>query len=136
MDWSDLLAVQRTLKGILQHHSLKESILQHSTFFTVQLSHSYMTTGKSRALTRETFVGKVMCPLFNILSRLVITIFPKSKCLLSYFCLLSETTDWFQIGKGVHQGCILSPCLFSLYAEYIMRNTGLEETQAGIKIAG
>ena len=73
MDWVDLLAVQGTLKSLLQHHSSKASILQHSAFFTVQLSHTYMTTGKTIALTRRTFVGKVMSLLFNMLSRLVIT---------------------------------------------------------------
>ena len=72
MDWLDLLTVQGTLKSLLQHHSSKASILQHSAFFIVQLSHSYMTTGKTIALTRRTFVGKVMSLLFNMLSRLVI----------------------------------------------------------------
>ena len=78
----DLLAVQGTLKSLLQHHGSKASILQHSAFFTVQLSHPYMTTGKTIALTRQTFVGKVMTLLFNMLSRLVITFLPRSKCLL------------------------------------------------------
>ena len=82
MDQFDLLAVQRTLKSLLQHHSSKASILQHSAFFTVQLSHPYMTTGKTIALTRRTFVGKVMSLLFNMLSRLVITFLLRSKCLL------------------------------------------------------
>jgi len=82
MDWLDLLAVHGTLKSLLQHHSLKASILQHSAFFTVQLSHPYMTTGKTIALTRRTFVGKVMSLLFNMLSRLIITFLPRSKCLL------------------------------------------------------
>ena len=82
MDWLDLLAVQGTLKSLLQHHSSKASILQLSAFFTVQLSHPYMTTGKTIALTRWTFVGKVMFLLFNMLSRLVITFLPRSKCLL------------------------------------------------------
>ena len=81
-DWLDLLAVQGTLKSLLQHHSSKASILQHSAFFTVQLSHPYMTTGKTIALTRQTFVGKVMFLLFNMLSRLVITFLPRSKRLL------------------------------------------------------
>ena len=76
MDWLDLLAVQGTLKSLLQHHSSKASILWHSDFFTVQLSHPYMTTGKNIALTRQTFVGKVMPLLFNMLSRLVITLLP------------------------------------------------------------
>src|SRR5574337_987922 len=82
MDWLALLAVQDTLKSLLQHHSSKASILQHSAFFTVQLSHPYMTTGKTIALTRRTFVGKVMSLLFNMLSRLVITFHPRSKRLL------------------------------------------------------
>ena len=83
MDWLDLLAVQGTLKSLLQHHSSKESMLLHSEFFIVQLSHSYMTTGKTIALTRQTFVGKViMSLLFNKLSRLVITFLPRSKRLL------------------------------------------------------
>ena len=82
MDWLDLPAVQGTLKSLLQHHSSKPSILWHSTFFTVQFSHPYMTTGKTIALTRWTFVGKVMSLLFNMLSRLVITFLPRSKCLL------------------------------------------------------
>ena len=81
MDWLDLLAIQGTLKSLLQHHSSKASILWHSTLFTVQLSHPYMTTGKTIALTRRTFVGKVMSLLLNILSRLVITFLPRSKCL-------------------------------------------------------
>ena len=132
-----------------------------------------MTTGKTIALTSWNLVSKVMSLLLNILSRLVITFLPRSKCLLiswlqspctvileppkiksdtdstvspsiSHGVMGPEvtvrtghgTTDWFQIGKTVHQGCILSACLFSLYAEYIMRNAGLEEAQAGIKIAG
>ena len=78
----DLLAVQGTLKSLLQHHSSKASILQRSAFFTVQLSHPHMTTGKTIALTRQTFVGKVMSLLFNMLSRLVITFLPRSKRLL------------------------------------------------------
>ena len=82
MDLLDLLAVQGTPKSLLQHYSSKESILQHSAFFTVQLSHPYKTTGKTIALTRQTFVGKVMSLLFNMLSRLVITFLPRSKCLL------------------------------------------------------
>ena len=85
MDWLDLLAVQGTLKSLLQHHGSKASILQRSAFFTVQLSHPYMTTGKTIALTRQTFVGKVMSLLLNMLSRLVITFLPRSKCLLKNF---------------------------------------------------
>ena len=82
MDWLDLLAVQGALKSLLQHHSSKASILQHSVFCIVQLSHPYMTTGKAIALTRQTFVGKVMSLLFNMLSRLVITFLLSSKHLL------------------------------------------------------
>ena len=81
-DWLVLLAVQGTLKSLLQHHSSKASIFQHSAFFMVQLSHPYMTTGKTIALTRWNFVGKVMSPLFNKLSKLVITFLPRGKCLL------------------------------------------------------
>ena len=82
MDWLDLLAVQGTLKSLLQHHSSKPAILRHSAFLTVQLSHPYMTTGQTIALTRWTFVGKVMSLLLNMLSRLVITFLPRSKRLL------------------------------------------------------
>ena len=80
MDWLDLLAVQGTLESLLQHHTSKASILQCSAFFTVQLSHPYMTAGKTIALTRWTLVGKVMSLLWNMLSRLVITFLPRSKC--------------------------------------------------------
>ena len=82
MDWLNLVAVQGMLKSLLQYHSSKASILQHSAFFMVQLSHSYMTTGKTIALTRWTFVGKVMSLLLNMLSRLVIIFLPRSKRLL------------------------------------------------------
>ena len=82
IDWLDLLVVQGTLKSLLQHYSSKASILQGSAFFTVQLSHQYMTTGKAIALTRQTFVDKVMSLLHNMLSRLVINFLPRSKCLL------------------------------------------------------
>ena len=115
MDWLDLLVVQGILKSLLQHQCLKASILLCSAVFIVQLSHPYMTTGKTTALTRRTFVGKVMSLLCNMLSRVVITFLPRTKCLL---------IQWLQ-----------SPCTH-LYAEYIMRNPGLEEAQAGIKTAG
>ena len=92
MDWLDLLVVQGTLKSLLQHHSSKASILQHSAFFIVQLSYPYMTTGKTIALTRWIFVGKVMTLLFNMLSRLVITFLPRSKCLL---------VSWLQSSSAV-----------------------------------
>ena len=89
MDWLDLLAVQGTLKSLLQHHTSKASVLQCSAFFMVQLSHPYMTTGKTIALTRQTFVGKVISLLFNMLSRLIITFLPRSKCLTA-FAICSE----------------------------------------------
>ena len=91
MEWLDLLAVQGTLKSLLQHHSSKASILMSSAFFIVQLSHPYMTTGKTIALTRQTFVGKVVSLLFNMLSRLVITFLPRSKCLLIFLGFLFTT---------------------------------------------
>ena len=93
MDWLDLLAVQRTLKSLLQHHSSETSIFRRSAFFMVQLSHPYMTTGKTIALTRWTFFGKVMSLLFNVLSRLVITFLPRSKSLLFHGC--SHHLQWF-----------------------------------------
>ena len=92
MDWLDVLALQGMLKSLLQHHSLKALILQHLAFFTVQLSHPYMTTGKTIALTILTFVGKVMSLLFNMLSRLVITFLPRSKHLL---------ISWIQLRSAV-----------------------------------
>ena len=100
MDWLDLLAVQGTLKSLLQHHSSKASILPRSAFFIVQLSHPYMTTGKTVALTRWTFVGKVMSLLLNMLSRLVITFLPRSKCLI---------ISWLQSPSAV----ILDPSFLS-----------------------
>ena len=86
MDWLDLVAIQGILKSLLQHHSSKASILRRSAFFIVQLSHPYMTTGKTTALTRQTFVGKVMSLVFNMLSMLVITFLPRNKCLLTNGC--------------------------------------------------
>jgi len=104
MDWLDLLAVQGTLKSLLQHHSSKASILRHSAFFAVQLSHPYMSTGKTIALTRRTFVGKVMSLLLNMLSRLVITFFPRSKHLLIFY--LEECKLIFTLSQGqiLHRG--------------------------------
>ena len=96
MDWLDLLAVQGTLKSLLQHHSSKASILWGSAFFIVQLSHPYMITGKTIALTRQTFAGKVMSLLFNMLSRLVITFLPRSKRLL---------ISWLQSPSAVIKKC-------------------------------
>ena len=97
MDWLDLLAVQGTLKSLLQHHSSKASILRRSAFFTVQLSHPYMTTGKTRALTRRTFIDKVISLLFNMLCRLVITFLPRSKRLLISWLQSSLASGSFQI---------------------------------------
>ena len=82
LDWFDVLAVQGTLKSLLQHHSSKASVLWHSAFFMIQLSHPHMTTGRTKALTRQTFIGKVISLLFNMLSRLVIAFLQRSKCLL------------------------------------------------------
>ena len=101
IDWLDLFAVQGTLKSLLQHYSSKASIFQRLALFTVQLSHSYMTTGKTIALTRQTFVGKLMSLLFNMLSRFIITFLPRSKCLL---------ISWLQSPSAV----ILEPKRYSL----------------------
>ena len=111
MDRLDLLAVQRTLKSLLQHHSSKASILQHSAFFIVQLSHPYMTTRKKIALTRWAFVGKVMSLLFNMLSRLVIAFLPRSKCLLISW--LQSPSAMILEPKTIKSVtlCILSPSL-------------------------
>jgi len=104
IDWFDLLAVQGTLKSLLQHHSSKGSILWCSAFFTVQLSHTYMTTGKIIALTRWTFVGKVMSLLFNMLSRLVIAFLPRNKHLLiSWLQLISAVIFGAQEKKVCHR---------------------------------
>ena len=94
IDWFDLLAVLENLKRLLQHHSLKASVLQHSAFFMVHLSHPYMTTGKTIALTRWTFVGKVMSLLFNVLSRLVIAFLPRSKCLFIFMAAVTVHSDF------------------------------------------
>ena len=93
MDWLDLLAVQGTLKSLLQHHSSKASILRCSAFFTVQLSHPYMTIGKTIALTKRTFAGKVMSLLFNMLSRLVITFLSRSKRLFNFMAAITICSD-------------------------------------------
>ena len=111
MDWLDLLAVQGTLKSLLQHHSSKASILRHSTFFIVQLSHPYMTTGKTIALTRWTFVGKEMSLVFNMLSRLVITFIPRSKRLL-ISCLQSPSAVILEAPK-IKPVTVLGVCLSS-----------------------
>ena len=106
MDWLDLLAVQGTLKSLLQHHSSKASIFQRSAFFTVQLSHLYMTTGKTTALTRQAFVGKVMSLLFNMLSRLVITFLPRSKR-LNFMAAVTICSDFGAPKNKVHQALLL-----------------------------
>ena len=108
MDWLDLLAIQGTLKNLLQHHSSKASVLRCSAFFIVQLSHPYITTGKTIALTVWTFVGKVMSLLFNMLSRLVITFLPRSKRLL---------TSWLQSPSAVEPKKIVCHCFhcFPIY---------------------
>ena len=111
MDWLDLLAVQGTLKSLLQHHSSKASILRPSAFFTVQLSHPYMTTGKTITLIRQTFVGKVMSLLLNMLSRLVITFLPRSKHLLISW-LQSPSAVILEIPKIKSDTvCTVSPCI-------------------------
>ena len=121
MHWLDLLAVQGTLRSLLQHHSSKPSTLQCSAFFTVQLSHPYMTTGKTIALTRWIFVGKVMSLLMNILSRLVITFLPRSKRLLiSWLQSPSEWSPSVQFSRSVVsdslRACLLA-CLDTKWAE-------------------
>ena len=113
MDWLDLLAVQGTLKSLLQHLGSKSSFLQHSAFFTVQISHPYMTTGKTIALTRRTFVGKVMSLLLNMLSRLVITFFPRSKSLLISW-LQSPSTVILEPPKNSQPLFPLFPHLFPM----------------------
>ena len=113
MDWLDLLAVQGTLKSLLQHHSSKASILRRSAFFTIQLSHPYMTTGTTTALTRQTFVGKVMSLLLNMLSRLVITFCPKSMCLLISW-LQSSSAGILEPNKESLSQFPLFPHLFAM----------------------
>ena len=113
MDWLDLLAIQGTLKSLLQHHSSKTSILQHSDFFTVQLSHPYMTTEKTIALTRQNFVGKIMSLLFNMLSRLVIAFLLRSKRLL-ISRLQSPSTVILEPPKIKFLTVLLYPHVFSI----------------------
>ena len=118
MDWLDLLAVQGTLKSLLQHHSSKASILRCSAFFIAQLSHPYMTTGKTIALTRWTFVGKAVSQLFNMLSRLVITFLPRSKHLLISWLqspsavILEPKKIKYVIGFRVHHNSICKASLW------------------------
>jgi len=116
MDWLDLLAVQGTLKSLLQHHSSEASILWHSAFFIVQLSYPYMTTGQTTALTRQTFAGKVMFLLFNILSRLIIAFLPRSKHLLISW-LQSPSAVIFEPPKN--KVCHCFPC-FPIYLLEVM----------------
>ena len=113
MDWLDLLVVQGILKSLLQHHSSKASILQRSAFFIVQLSHLYMTTGKTTALTRWTFVGKVMSLLFNKLSRLVITFLPRSKRSFNFMAAITICND-FGAQKSSQLLFPLFPHLFAM----------------------
>ena len=110
MDWLDLLAAQGTLKSLLQYHSLKASILRSSAFFVVQLSHAYMTTGKTIALTRWAFVDKLMSLLFNMLSRLVITFLPRSKCLLISWLQSPSAVIWEP--RKIKSATLLSFTLF------------------------
>ena len=112
MDWLDLLAVQETLKSLLQHHSSKESILWHSAFFMVQLSHPHMTTGKTIGLTRWTFIGKVMSLLFNMLSRLVTAFLPRSKCLLISW--LYSPSSVILEPRNINSLFLLFPHLFAM----------------------
>ena len=113
MDWLDLLAVQGTLKSLLQHHSSKATILQRSAFFIVKLSHPYMTTGKTIALTRRTFVGKRMSLLFNMLSRLVITFLPRSKASFNVMAAITICSD-FGAPKNSQPLFPLFPHLFAM----------------------
>ena len=122
MNRFNLLAVQGTLKSLLQYHSSKASNLRHSAFFIVQLSHPYMTTGKTIALTRWTFVGRVMSLLFNMLSRLAITFLPRSKCIL---------ISWLQSPSAVilhvPQTCSMMSCHKALFYCYSINNGGREK---------
>ena len=113
MDWLDLLAVQGTLKSLLQHHSSKASVLRHLGFVTVQFSHPYVTTGKTIALTRQTFVGKIMSLLFNMLSRLVITFLPRTKC-LNFMAAVTICSDF---GDPKNKVCHCLHCFLSISHE-------------------
>ena len=121
IDWCDLLAVQGTLKSVLQHHSLKSSVLWRSAFFMVQFSHLYMTTGKTIALTMQTFVGKVMSLLFNTLSRFVIAFLPRSKCLNFMAAVTIHSDSGTQENKICH--CFLSFPIYLPWSEYHHFNT-------------
>ena len=137
MDWLDHLAVQGTLKSLLQHHSSKASIIRNSAFFTVQLSHPYTTTGKTIALTIRIFVGEVMSLLFNMLSRLVITFLPRSKYLLISW--LQSPSAVILEPKKIKSATVstVSPSIcHEVMGPDAIGPDGLEEAQAGIKIAG
>ena len=113
MDWLDLLAVQGTLRSFLQHHSSKESVLQHSAIFMVKLSHPYMTTGKTIALTRQTFLGEVMCLLFIMLSRFVLAFLPRRKGLLILW--LQSLSTVIMEPKKINSGTVfIFPHLFAV----------------------
>ena len=111
MNWLNLLVVQGTLKSLLQYHSSKASVIQHSYFFVVQLSYTYMTTGKNLALTRWTFVGKVMCLLFNVLSRLVTAFLPRNKC-LNFMAAVTICSDF---GTPPKKSLLLFPLFSHLF---------------------
>ena len=130
MDWLDFLAVQGTLKSLLQHHSSKASILRHSAFFIVQLSHPYMTIGKTIALTIWTFVGKVMSLFFNVLSRLVITFLPRSKHLLISW-LHSPSTVILEPPKI--KSVIVSTVSSSIFHEVMGPDSMILEIDSGIR---
>ena len=120
MDWLDLLALQGTLKSLLQHHSSKASILLCSAFFIVQLSHPYISTGKTIALTRQTFVDKVMPLLFNMLSRLVITFLPRSKCLLISWLQSPSAVYWTQLKGDLLKNLLLIFYFTILFLYFIL----------------
>ena len=128
MDWLDLLAVQGTLKSLLQHHSSKASILQHSAFFIVQLSHPYMTTGKTKALTRRTFVGKVMSLIFSMLSSLIIAFLPRSKYLLiswlkSPSAVILEPKKESHFSEGFHKSMYITYMnMYACLSSFAVRN--------------
>ena len=142
MDWLDLLAVQGTLKSLLQHHSSKASILQHSAFFLVQLSHPYMTTEKTIALTRWTFVDRVISLLFNMLSRLVITFLPRSKCLgtpLQYSCLENPMDGgaWWATVHGVAKSRTrLSDFTFTFHSHALEKEMATHSSALAWRIPG
>ena len=133
MDWLDLLAVQGTLKSVFQHRSSKASILQRSAFFIVQLSHPYMTTGKTIALTRQTFVGKVMSLLFNMLSRLVITFLPRSKSLLISWLQSPSAVILKESESESAQSCLTFATLWTVaYQDLLSMEFSRQEYRSGL----